>query len=188
MSDTTTGTVTDLKAGTWTLDPGHTEIGFTVRHLLVSKVHGRFTEFEGAITVAEDKLLSAATITVQMASVDTHQAQRDEHLRTNDFFDIANNPTMTYASTKVTPDGDDYLVDGNLTLRGVTKPVQLQVEFNGVTPDPWGGTRLGFSGKAKINRKDFGVAFDAPIPGSDGAVVGDKIDIFLEVEAVLTEQ
>jgi polyisoprenoid-binding protein YceI len=171
-------------AGTWTIDPVHTEIGFSVRHMMVSKVRGKFTKFDGDIVTAANPLDSRATTVIDLSSIDTGNGQRDDHLRSADFFDIANTPTMTYRSTGIRQDGDDYVVDGELTLRGVTREVPLKVELNGFCPDPSGGTRAGFSATGEINRRDFGVNWNTAIEAG-GVVVGDKVTLHLEVEAVL---
>jgi polyisoprenoid-binding protein YceI len=183
---TITTEVPGLVAGTWAIDPAHSDIAFTVRHLMVSKVRGQFTRFGGTVTVADEPLRSSAVAEIEVASVDTKDENRDNHLRTSDFFAAAEHPTMTFASTGVRRDGDGYLLDGELTLRGVTRPVTLEVEVNGVHPDPWGGTRAGFSASTEINRKDFGVNWNAPVDGG-GTVVGDKVTIALEIEAVLQD-
>lgn len=175
-----------LIPGTWTLDTVHSEIGFSVRHMMVSKVRGRFSKFEGEIVIADDPLESSARASVDMASIDTRAEDRDNHLRSADFFDVETHPTMTYESTGIRRDGDDFLVDGELTIRGVTRPVTLTVEWGGVHPDPWGGQRLGLSATGRINRKDFGMEFNIPIEGG-GFVVGDRIDLYLDVEAVLNQ-
>ncbi len=171
-------------SGTWTLDPAHTDIGFSVRHLMVSKVRGSFTEFSGTITTAEDPLTSSAGLTVALASIDTRSAERDQHLRSSDFFDAGNQPTMTYTTTSLRQDGDDLVAEGDLTIKGVTRPVVLNVEFNGIGTDPWGGTRLGLSARGEINRSDFGISFNMPLDGG-GVMVGERIQLIIEVEAVL---
>jgi len=173
-----------LTAGSWSIDPAHSEVSFTVRHLMVSKVRGTFTGFSGSITIAEDPLASAVEATIDMASIDTRDAGRDAHLRSPDFFETDVYPTMTYRSVAVRPHGDDFVVDGELTLHGVTRPVALHLELNGVSADPWGGTRAGFSAEAEINRKDFGVDITMPLDGG-GVVVGDKNKVHLEIEAIL---
>ncbi|MCU1454394.1 MAG: YceI family protein [Acidimicrobiales bacterium] len=178
--------VPSIPAGTWTIDPSHSEVGFSVRHLMVSKVKGRFTSFEGAITIAEDPLASAVTATVDLDSVTTNEPQRDAHLRSADFFDAEHHPKMTFSSTSVRPAGNDFLVVGDLSLKGVTRPVELTLEFNGQSQDPWGGSRIGFSAETEISRKDFGVDIEMPLDGG-GVVVGDKIKVVLEVEAILQE-
>ena len=181
MSDIVT--IPELAAGTWTIDPAHTEVGFSVRHLMVSKVKGTFKSFEGSITVPEDVSQASVEVKVDMASIDTGEENRDNHLRSGDFFSTDEFPHMTFSSTSVTKAGGDYQVEGNLTIHGVTKPATLDVEFNGVGPDPWGGVRAGFSAVTEISRKEFGIDFDMPLEGG-GVVVGDKIKIMLEVEAI----
>ncbi len=178
--------VQGLRAGTWTIDPSHSEVSFTVRHLMLSKVRGTFRTFRGDITVNEDLQTSSVTAEIDMDSIDTRDANRDNHLRTKDFFEVENFPTMTYRSTGVRTEGEDYVVDGELTLHGVTRPVSLALELGGVGPDPYGGIRAGFSAGTTINRNDFGVDIKMPMDGG-GVVVGDKISIHLEIEAVLDQ-
>jgi polyisoprenoid-binding protein YceI len=173
-------------AGTWDLDPVHSTIGFVARHLMVSKVRGQFTSFEAQIVTAPDPLDSTATATIDLSSVNTGNEMRDNDLRSTNFFDVETHPTMTFVSTGVRPDGENLLVDGNLTIRGVTKPVTLAVDVNGFGPDPYGGTRAGFSAIAEINRTDFGVSFNAPVPG--GVMVSERIQIEIEAEAVLRKE
>ncbi len=177
-------TVAGYLAGTWVIDPVHSDVGFTVRHMMVSKVRGRFARFEGQIVTGPTPLESSVTASIDLASIDTNNAQRDGHIRSADFFDVDNYPTMTYQSTGVRQDGDDLVLDGNLTLKGVTKAVPLRLEANGFGPDAYGGTRAGFSAYAEINRRDFGVDFQAAIE-TGGVVVADKVAIHLEIEAVL---
>jgi polyisoprenoid-binding protein YceI len=173
-------------AGTWTIDPVHSEVSFTVRHMMVSKVRGRFDKFEGTITTAPDPLASSVTASVDLGSVNTGNETRDNHIRSEDFFHVEKHPTMTFRSTGIRPDRDDYLLDGDLTLRGVTRPVTFRLEVNGFGPDPYGGTRVGFSATTEVNRNDWNVSYNGKIPGSDNAVVlSDKITITLEIEAVL---
>jgi polyisoprenoid-binding protein YceI len=172
--------------GTWTLDPAHTEIGFSVRHVMVSKVRGKFEKFSGTITTAANPLDSHAEAEIDLGSISTGNDQRDAHLRSNDFFDADAHTTMTFRSTGIRPDGDDFLVDGELTIRGITKPVTLNVELGGVGPDPWGGTRLGLTATGVINRHDFGVSWNAAIEGG-GVVVADKVTITIEAEATLDQ-
>src|SRR3954447_16233243 len=169
-------------AGTWTIDPVHTEIGFSVRHMMVSKVRGKFTKFSGEIVTAENPVESFATAEIDLSSIDTGNEQRDDHLRSADFFDTTNHPTMTYRATGIRPDGDNYVVDGDLTIRGVTRKVPLQLELNGFGPDPYGGTRAGFTAVGEINRRDFGVNWNAAME-TGGVVVADKVALHLEVEA-----
>ena len=173
-------------AGTWAIDPVHSEVSFTVRHMMVSKVRGRFDTFEGTIVTAASPLDSSVTASVDLASINTGQEQRDAHIRSADFFEVEKHPHMTFASTGVRADGGDFLLDGDLTLKGVTKPVTFKLEANGFGPDAYGGTRCGFSATTEINRHDFGVSFNAPIPGLPGGVMlSDKVSLHLEIEAVL---
>ena len=173
-------------AGTWNIDAVHSEVSFVVRHMMVSKVRGRFDKFEGTIVTAPDPLASSVSADIDLSSVNTGNETRDNHIRSEDFFHVEKHPTMTFRSTGVRPDGDDFLLDGDLTLRDVTRPVTFKLEVNGFGPDAYGGTRVGFSAITQINRKDFGVSFDGPIPGvPGGAVVSDAITLNLEVEGVL---
>jgi polyisoprenoid-binding protein YceI len=175
----------EIPAGTWTIDASHSEVGFSVRHLMVAKVRGTFESFEGTITIAEDPLQSSVAAEVDLSSINTRDPQRDGHLKSADFFEVETHPKLTFTSTSVVPDGSDFKVTGDLTIKGTTKSVVLDLEFNGVHPDPWGGTRAGFSAETEISRKEFGVDFEIPMDGG-GVVVGDKIKVMLEVEAVLT--
>ena len=170
-------------AGTWELDPVHSSIGFVARHLMVSKVRGHFGKFQAQIVTAANPLESSATATVDMSSIETGNEMRDNDLRSSNFFDAATHPQMTFASTGIRSEGGHLFVDGDLTIRGVTRPVSLTIEVNGFGPDPYGGTRAGFSAHGEINRNDFGVSFNAPIPG--GVMVSEKIQIEIEAEAVL---
>ena len=173
-------------AGTWAIDPVHSEVSFVVRHMMVSKVRGRFDTFEGTIVTAEDPLASSVTASVDLSSINTGQEQRDAHIRSADFFEVEKHTHMTLASTGIRAEGDHFLLDGDLTLKGVTKPVTFKLEVSGFGPDAYGGTRCGFSAQTAINRMDFGVAFNGPIPGVPGGVaVSDKVTINLEAEGVL---
>ena len=173
-------------AGTWAIDPVHSEVSFTVRHMMVSKVRGRFDTFEGTIVTAEDPLNSVVTASVDLSSINTGQEQRDAHIRSADFFEVETHTHMTFVSTGIRPDGGDFLLDGDLTLKGVTKPVTFKLEFSGIGPDAYGGTRAGFSATTEINRTDYGVNFNGPIPGVPGGVaVSEKVTINLEIEGVL---
>jgi polyisoprenoid-binding protein YceI len=174
--------------GTWTIDPVHSEVSFVVRHMMVSKVRGRFDKFEGTIETAADPLASTVTADVDLSSVNTGNETRDNHVRSEDFFHVEKYPTMSFRSTGVRPDGENFLLDGDLTLRGVTKPVTFRLEVNGFGPDAYGGTRAGFSATTEINRNDWGVSFNGAIPGSDNAVVlSEKVTVNLEIEAVLNK-
>jgi polyisoprenoid-binding protein YceI len=171
--------------GTWTIDPVHSEVGFSVRHMMVSKVRGRFTKFSGELVTAADPQASSATAEIDLASIETGNEQRDGHLRSIDFFDVENHPLMTYRSTGLRRDGDRYVLDGELTLKGVTRNVPLALELNGFGPDAYGGTRAGFSATGEINRQDFGVTWNAALE-TGGVVVADRVALHLEIEAVLT--
>ena len=177
-----TTATTALPTGTWALDPIHSSVNFWVRHLMVSKVRGTFDEFSGAITVAEDGTPSVRA-EIAVGSVNTRNEQRDAHLKAADFFDTEKFPTATFVSTAVRRDGDNYILDGDFTLKGVTKPISLALEFNGVNPGMGHGEVAGFDASAVLNRKDFGIDFDAPLE-TGGTVVGDKVTITLEIEAL----
>ncbi len=183
MSSAIAPTIPGYVAGTWDIDATHSEVGFVVRHLVVTKVRGRFAEFKGSIVTAENPLESAVDISVDVNSITTNAPQRDDHLRSADFFEVEKHPEMTYQASGARQDGENFVLDGELSLKGVTKTVPLTFELNGFSADPWGGTRAGFSATAQINRKDFNVNFEGVQNGL--AVVGDKIDIHIEVEAVL---
>jgi polyisoprenoid-binding protein YceI len=170
--------------GTWDIDASHSTVGFSVRHMMVSKVRGYFREFSGDIVTAGDPTQSSVSATIDLSSIDTRQEQRDAHIRSADFFDVDNHPQMTFRSTGVRTDGADWLVDGELTIKGTSRPVTLALELNGFGPDAYGGTRAGFSAKTEINRNEFGVDIKMPMDGG-GVVVGDKISVELEIEAVL---
>jgi polyisoprenoid-binding protein YceI len=173
----------DLTPGTWTIDESHTTVGFTARHLMITKVRGRFGKVEGAATIDLDRLQSNVRATIDLSSIDTGDAGRDEHLRSADFFDVATHPTMSFTSTAVKQDGDDYTLYGDLTIKGVARPVELELEFDGVSGDPWGGTRAGFTAQGEISRKDWGLEWNVALE-SGGVLVADKIKLDLDVELV----
>jgi polyisoprenoid-binding protein YceI len=170
--------------GTFTIDPGHSGVAFTVRHLMVSKVRGHFTRFQGELTLASDPVDSSVTATIELASIDTNNPQRDSDLRSANFFEIDKYPTMAFRSTGVRHSADGFDVDGELTLHGVTRPVTLALDVNGFTRDPYGGTRAGFSATTELNRGDFDISTNIPMDGG-GVVIGDRIQVFVEIEAVL---
>jgi polyisoprenoid-binding protein YceI len=185
MSVTTSETtIPGYRAGTWTIDPTHSEIGFTVRHMMVSKVRGKFATFSGEIVTGENPYESSVTAEIALDSIDTGNADRDNHLRSADFFEVEQHKTMTYRSTGLRAAGDGYVLDGELTLKGVTKPVSLELELGGFGPDAFGGTRAGFTATGEIKRSDFGVDFNAVLE-TGGVVVSDKVTLLLEIEAVL---
>ncbi|GAB3297913.1 MULTISPECIES: YceI family protein [Pseudoclavibacter] len=173
-------------AGTWNIDPTHTEVGFVVRHLAISKVRGGFETFSGVITTGETIEESTVNAEVEVASVNTKQPARDQHLATSDFFLAEEFPTFTFASSATRVEGDSVKVDGELTLRGVTKPVTFDVEFGGITTDGYGQKKLGFEAVTKINRKDFGVNWNAPTEAG-GLTLGDTVTINLDVQATLAQ-
>jgi polyisoprenoid-binding protein YceI len=185
QNDTTTqgvfnmSNLSDLTAGTWNVDPSHSEVGFSARHLMVSKVRGQFKDFAAVVTVAQPFEKSTVEATVQMASIDTNSADRDVHVKSPDFFDVQKNPVMTFKSTKVTNNS----LEGLLTIKGVTKPVNFDLDFGGSSADPWGGTRAGFEATTEINRKDFDLSWNVAIEGG-GVLVGEKVKIALDVELV----
>jgi polyisoprenoid-binding protein YceI len=173
---------TQLSAGTWAIDPVHSSINFWVRHLMVSKVRGKFDAFSGAIVVGED---GTASVRAEIAvdSVNTGNDQRDAHVNSADFFDVEKYPVATFTSRAVEPNGNNYVLHGELSLKGVTRPVALDLEFYGANPGMGHGEVAGFEASVVLNRKDFGIDIDLPLE-TGGAVVGDKVTITLEVEAV----
>jgi polyisoprenoid-binding protein YceI len=184
MTSSTTVQIPGYVVGTWDIDAAHSTVGFSVRHMMVSKVRGYFREFSGVLVTAEDPTQSSVTATVNMDSIDTRQEQRDAHIRSADFFDVGNHTELNFRSTSVKTDGADWTIEGDLTIKGITKPVTLELELNGFGPDAYGGYRAGFSAKTEISRKAFGVDIDMPMDGG-GVVVSDKINVELEIEAVL---
>lgn len=179
---TETTAVPALRTGTWTIDPVHSEVSFTARHLGVAKVRGTFDAVEGTIVSGDDPRLTSVVATVQTVSVNTRNGQRDEHVRSADFLDVETYPTMTFRSTGIRAQNEElFLVDGELTLRGVTKPVTLEVEVGGVTETPRGTAVAGFSAVTEISRTAFGVT-----GGPAGVIVSDTIKIGLEIEATLS--
>jgi polyisoprenoid-binding protein YceI len=166
-----------LTAGTWTVDPTHAEVGFVARHLMVAKVRGRFTEVSGTVEVGETLAETSVRAVASAASVSTNQADRDGHLRSADFFDVETYPELTFVSTSVSSDS----MTGDLTIKGVTRSVTFDLEFDGVQADPWGNTKAGFTATTAINRSDWGLTWNAAIEGG-GVLVSDKIAITLEIE------
>ncbi len=186
MTDTATAaapTATGLPApGAWHIDLAHSSVNFTARHLMVSKVRGRFGFFEGTIEIGASPEGSSVVASVSAESLDTGQGQRDGHLRSPDFFDVATHPRIEFRSTRVEPKGSDWLLHGDLTIRGVTRPVVLDLEFYGVAADPYGGTRIAFSAATSIDREDFGLTWNQVLEGGK-LLVSRKIDIELEIQA-----
>lgn len=177
-------TIPGYRAGTWTIDATHSDVSFTVRHMMVSKVRGHFRSFEGVIVTGEDPKDSSVRVTIDLSSIDTANAQRDAHLKSADFFDTEKHNQMTFVSTRIDSDGEDWTIVGDLTVKGITKTVELKTEVGGFGPDAYGGYRAGFSATTEISRKEFGVDIEMPLDGG-GVVVGDKVSITLDIEAVL---
>ncbi|HAQ58981.1 MAG TPA: polyisoprenoid-binding protein [Microbacterium sp.] len=185
MTDTTA--LTDFpgyKAGTWTLDPSHSEVQFSVRHMMISKVRGTFGVKSATLIAPENPLEAKVEATVDVASVDTKDEGRDNHLRSGDFFDVENYPTMEFRSTGVRIEGGDFLVDGDLTIKGITKPVTFDFDFGGFGTDPWGNYKAGATAKAVINREDFGLTWNASLE-TGGVLVGKDVTIELDLQGSL---
>ena len=178
-----------MTATAWDIDTSHSSITFHVRHLMVSKVHGRFSSWSGKLAIDDaDLTKSSVDVSIDAATIDTREPKRDEHLRSADFLEVERFPHLTFKSTHVVKTGDDTLdVHGDLTIHGVTRPVVLAVELGGQAKDPWGGTRAGFSAKTAISRKDFGLTWNVALE-TGGILVGDKIEIGLEIEAIQAAQ
>jgi polyisoprenoid-binding protein YceI len=178
---------TDLAAttGTWEIDPSHSTIGFVARHAMVAKVRGGFSEFTGTLNLdGADPGKSSADLTIVASSFSTNNAERDAHVKSADFLDVEQFPTLTFKSTAVTQkDDDEFVVTGDLTIHGVTKPVDVKFELLGTSQDPWGGTRIGFEGKAEISRKEFGLVWNVALE-TGGVLVSDTIKLEMDVEAV----
>ena len=171
--------------GTWAVDTTHTEAAFTARHLMVTKVRGRFSVSGGAVTIAENPLDSSVEATLDVASVNSGEAGRDEHLLSADFFDVEHYPTITFRSTKVEAASDgEYRLTGDLTIKDVTRPVTLDLEYLGTVDSPFGDTRAGFSASAEISRKDWGLGWNVALEAG-GVVVGDKIKLNIDAETIL---
>jgi len=181
----TTATDFSTLTGTYTLDAAHSRLGFVARHAMVTKVRGAFNDFEGSTTIdGDDPSKSTVSVTAQVASIDTRNADRDGHLRTNDFFEAETYPTITFTSTSIAHDGgNDFQVTGDLTIKGVTKSVTFPLEFQGEAKDPFGNTRIGFEGSTTINRSDYGVTFNAALE-TGGVLVSEKVTLELEISAI----
>ena len=172
-------------AGRYVIDASHTNVGFSAKHLMVSKVRGRFSEFEGAITIADAPLDSSVEVTLQATSIDSRSEDRDGHLRSPDFLDVEQFPTLEFRSTAVRHiGGDDFEVDGDLTIKGVSRPVTLAMELEGVARDPWGGHRMAFSAETEIDREDWGLTWNVALE-TGGVLVSKKVKLEIEGEAVL---
>jgi polyisoprenoid-binding protein YceI len=170
--------------GAYGLDASHSHVGFSVRHLMVSKTKGRFADVSGTIHIADDPLASSVEVEIPVASIDTRDETRDGHLRSADFFDADNHPTLRYRSTKVTAAGGDrWTVDGELTVRGVTQPVQLEVTFEGGAKDPWGNSKIGFTARGELDREAFGLTWNQALE-TGGVLVGKTVRLEIDAEAV----
>ncbi|WP_328519665.1 YceI family protein [Kribbella sp. NBC_00359] len=172
-------------SGDYTIDTAHSRVGFVARHAMVTKVRGSFDEFEGSIHIdGETPEKSSGKVTIQAKSINTRNSQRDDHLRSNDFLDMDNQPEITFASTGIKQTGDaDFVVSGDLSIRGVTKPVEIAFEYTGAATDPFGNQRVGLEGSVVINRKDFGVSWNAALEGG-GVLVSEKVTLEIEVSAI----
>jgi polyisoprenoid-binding protein YceI len=181
-------TSTTIPAGEYSVDPTHSRIGFVARHAMVTKVRGSFNEFAGSGTFdAGNPADSNLQLTIQAASIDTRNADRDAHLRSNDFFDMETHPEITFVSTSVDPSGDDtYRVTGDLTIKGVTKPVTVDFEYTGTAVDPYGNLRIGLDGTTVVNRKDWGVNWNTALEAG-GVLVSEKVTLEFEVSAIRTD-
>ena len=189
MTSTRTGTALATLTGDYVLDTAHTRIGFVARHAMVTKVRGAFGDFEGKAHLDfENPDRSTAEISITVESINTGNKDRDDHLRTNDFFDAASHPHITFRSTGVEKvDDDNYRLNGDLTIKGTTKPVAIDFEYTGTAKDPFGNTRVGFEGKTTINRKDWGVEWNAALE-TGGVLVSEKVTLEFEVSAIKAEQ
>lgn len=167
----------------WTLDTTHTQVGFSVKHMAISTVRGRFTKFDGSGETDASGALTSARFTIDAASIDTNQEQRDAHLRSADFFETEKYPTITFASTKLTQDGTGITITGDFTMRGVTKSITLKGETTPVVKDPWGMTRTGLAVEGKINRKDWGLTWNQALE-LGGLMVSEDVKLSIELEAV----
>jgi len=187
MSATRTINETELPAvGAWQIDPGHSEVSFVGRHFGLTKVRGRFTGVDGAVVVADDPTDSSLQVTIDMRSVSSGDLSRDEHLRSADFFDVDNHPTADYRSTAIHLDGTSGMIDGELTIKGLTRPVRLRMDYLGHATDPWGNERAVFSASSKINREDWGLTWNMLLEAG-GLLVSKEITLEIEVELVHRE-
>jgi len=178
----------EAETARWAIDPDHSLIEFRVTHMVVSKTSGRFTDYRGFVEMdADAKTFTMIEATIMAESINTNQDKRDMHLRNTDFLDVKQFPTITYKMKNYQKQGDSYIVVGELTLRGLTKAVTLNVTFNGVAKDPWGNTRAGFSADGKLNRKDFGMVWNKTLD-TGGLVVGDEVQIHLDIECIKAQK
>lgn len=188
MTESTTLTQTQIEfpelTGDYTIDQAHSRFGFVARHAMVTKVRGQFNQFEGTLRLdGEQPLASSGELVIEASSIDTRNADRDAHIRSNDFLAMEQYPQMVFRTTGLEGGADRYLVTGDLTVRGVTKPVTFEVVFTGAAVDPWGQTRVGFEGAAVVNRKDWGVIWNAPLEAG-GVLVSEKVTLEFEISAI----
>lgn len=179
-------TRTALPTGTWTVDPAHSSVEFSAKHLGIATVRGVFNEFEGSLEVGEDGS-GRARGTVQVVSIDTNEEQRDNHLRSEDFFHAEVHPELSFESTEIRPDEDSFLIHGDLTMRGVTRPIVLEAELQGTEIDPWGNERVGLEVRGQLNRRDWDMTFNQAL-GSGNMLVSDKIKLALDISAIKQAQ
>lgn len=174
------------RVGTWEIDPTHSEIGFSVRHLAISKVKGKFENFNASFVTAENPLETSVQATAQVASVNTNQEQRDAHLRTGDFFLADEFPELSFVSTGARADGGDFKIDGELTMRGITRPVTFNFELGGFGSDPYGNYKVGFTAQTTVKREDFGLNWNSALE-TGGFVLGSDVTINLDIQAALVQ-
>jgi polyisoprenoid-binding protein YceI len=185
---TSAGAITAALSGDYTFDTAHSRVGFAARHAMIAKVRGAFTEFDGTLHIdVENPAASKATVTIQAKSIDTRNQMRDDHLKSNDFFDMDNHPEITFVSTAVNQtSGTEFTLTGDLTIKGVTKPVSIPFEYTGSVNDPWGNERAGFEGSVTINRLDWGVNWNTALEAG-GVLVSEKVTLEFEIAAVKTK-
>jgi polyisoprenoid-binding protein YceI len=186
MTETTTIDVPGYKSGTWVLDPAHSEVTFSVRHMMISKVRGTFGMKSATLIAPANPLEAKVEATVDVTSLDTKDDGRDAHLRSADFFDVETYPTMEFVSTGAHVKDGDFFVDGDLTIRGVTKPVSFEFEFGGFGTDPWGNYKAGATAKTVVNREEFGLTWNAALE-TGGVLVGKDVTITLDLQGALQQ-
>ena len=186
---TTTASTIEIpgyRAGTWKIDTAHSEVGFSIRHIMISKVKGKFERFDATFVTAENPLESSVTASAEVASITTNEPNRDAHLRTGDFFEAETYPTIDFVSTGVRVEDGDFKIDGDLTIRGITKPVTFDFDFGGFGGDPYGNYKGGATAKTVINREDFGLSYNAALE-TGGVLLGEQVTITLELQAALQQ-